>query len=147
MTPTLKAKQQQHLEDKMQETVCAHLRIRGVPDMLFWHTPNSSKMGGKRTSSGVPLAALRLKRQGMLAGVSDLVFLHNATFYALELKVKPNKPTDAQFEFMDRVKAAGGYAHWTDSLERALKILEAWGLIRPDINRLEPAEKSCLETV
>jgi hypothetical protein len=130
MTPTLAAKRRNNLEDQLQAAVVQHLEARGVAGLLYWHTPNSSKLGGARTASGVPYAALRLKKLGMLPGVSDLTLLHAGLFYALELKVRPNKPTEAQQEFMRRVCVAGGYSAWCSDLEDALETLKGWGLLR-----------------
>ena len=129
MTPTLDSKRRERHEDRLQAAVVAHLAARGVPGLLYWHTPNSSKMGGSRTKSGIPYAALRLKFLGLLPGVSDLVFLHQGSFYALELKVAPNKPTPAQLDFIERVHQAGGYAMWAADIDTALHTLEGWGLL------------------
>jgi hypothetical protein len=63
--------------------------------------------------------------------VSDLVFLRpDGIMFSLELKSKGGRPSDEQYQFMDDVNAAGGYAAWTDDLDRALAILAAWQLIR-----------------
>ena len=131
MTPTLARKRNQHLEDDLQAALVQHIELRKVPGLVFWHTPNSSKLGGARTRSGVPLAAVRAKRLGLRAGVSDLVFLRpDGIMFSLELKSKGGRPSDEQYQFMDDVNAAGGYAAWTDDLDRALAILAAWQLIR-----------------
>jgi hypothetical protein len=87
-------------------------------------------MGGKRTPSGIPLAAIRLKKQGMLPGVSDLVFLLAGKFHALELKIAPKMPTAPQLAFLDRVRSQGGEAAWSNDLDEALGALKSWGLIR-----------------
>jgi hypothetical protein len=130
MTPTLEAKHRRQIEAKIQDAVVQHLELRGQPGMLFWHTPNSSNLGGARTKSGVPLAAIRMKRHGLRKGVSDLVFLHKGIFFALELKSPGGQPSESQDQFMAAVNDAGGYATWCDSLDRALRILESWGLLR-----------------
>lgn len=131
MTPTLERKHNQQLEAKMQDAIVQHLELRAVPGLVFWHTPNSSKLGGTRTKSGIPLAAIRMKRHGLRKGVSDLVFLRpDGIFFALEIKTHGKKPSDEQHQFMADINAAGGYAAWTDSLDRALEILCAWSLIR-----------------
>lgn len=102
-----------------------------MPGLVYWHTVNSSKLGGARTKSGVPLAAIRAKRMGLRAGVSDLVFLRpDGILFTLELKSEGGRPTEEQYQFMDDINAAGGYAAWTDSLDRALEILRAWSLIQ-----------------
>ncbi len=129
MTPTLARKKQQHVEDQIQMAVVQHLQLRGVPGLLFWYTPNGSKLGGARTKSGMPLAAIRGKKLGLLSGVSDLLFWRAGTLYALELKSPGGRPSIEQHAFLDSVVAEGGYAMWTDDLDRALDILESWGLL------------------
>ena len=132
MTPTLNYKRQRYAEDQFQMALVQHIELLKVPGVVYWHTVNSAKLGGARTRSGVPLAAIRAKRMGLRAGVSDLVFLRpDGIMFTLELKSKGGHPTLEQYHFMDEINAAGGYAAWTDDLDRALLILEAWQLIRP----------------
>lgn len=130
MTPTIARKKQRHIEDQMQAAVVQHLELRGDPDMLYWHTPNGSKLGGARTKSGIPLAAIRGKRLGLRAGVSDLVLFRAGRLHALELKAPGGKPTIEQHAFLDGVQVNGGLADWTDDLDTALHILTMWGLLR-----------------
>ena len=130
MTPTLERKRSRFEEDQFQTALVQHIELRKVPGLVYWHTVNSSKLGGARTKSGVPLAAIRAKRMGLRAGVSDLVFLRpDGILFTLELKSKGGRPTEEQHQFMADINAAGGYAAWTDSLDRALEILKAWSLI------------------
>lgn len=82
-----------HPEDDLQRAVVSHLRSRGSRGLVFFHVPNSSKMGGKRTHDGVPLEAIRLKALGFRKGVSDLILLHEGCIFALELKAGKNTPT------------------------------------------------------
>lgn len=109
-------------EDTIQLAVFEHLRVRGTPGIVFWHTPN----GGKRN----PISGAILRRLGMLAGVSDVLVLCKGRFCALELKAPGNTPDEAQLEYLDRVNAAGGYADWCVGLDKALAILEKWGILR-----------------
>ena len=130
MTPTLARKRNQHLEDDLQAALVQHIELRKVPGLVWWHTMNSSKLGGARTKSGVPLAAIRAKRLGLRAGVSDLVFLHEGKFHALELKSDTGRPSKEQAAFIEDVIAAGGTACWANSLDAALAALKNWGLLR-----------------
>jgi hypothetical protein len=131
MTPTLARKKNRYEEDQFQMALVQHIELRKVLGLVYFYVPNSSKMGGKVTKSGVPLSAIRAKKMGLRAGVSDLVFLRpDGIMFVLELKSTGGRPTDEQHNFMDDVNAAGGYAAWTDSLDRALMILTSWGLIR-----------------
>jgi hypothetical protein len=120
-----------HPEDDMQAALVQHINARKFPDVVFWHTPNSSRMGGKRTNDGVPLEAIRLKRLGFRKGVADLSFVHRGNFYAIELKAGDNaRPTVEQMQFISDVNAAGGHGVICHDLDRAIRCLECWGLIR-----------------
>ena len=110
------------LEDKIQRAVCQHLRQRGAPGLLWWHTPN----GGKRR----PVEAAILKGLGTRAGVADLILVHRGRPFALELKTDEGRPTVEQMEFVSDFNSAGGSAAIVNGLDRALRTLETWGLLR-----------------
>ena len=130
MTPTLAHKKRRHVEDEIQAAVVQHLELRGQPGLVYFHVPNGSKLGGARTKSGIPLAAIRGKKLGLKAGVSDLILFYKRTLYALELKAPGGKPTDEQQQFLGAVIEQGGAAAWVDSLDTALDQLAGWGLLR-----------------
>ena len=65
-------------EDCIQRAVCQHLRTRGSPGLVWWHTPN----GGKRRT----IEAAIMKGLGVRAGVSDLIAVHEGKAFALELR-------------------------------------------------------------
>lgn len=81
-------------------------RIDSIKDIAF-HCPNEAK----RT----PQAGARMKRIGMLAGVSD-IFIPKASkgFYGLFIEVKARsaagyygKPTKTQLDFIEKVMSEG----------------------------------------
>ena len=113
-------------EQILHKEVAKHIRARGVPGLVFWHTPNQGRVGGHR---GRVQGAI-LKGLGVRAGVSDFVFLNKGLFYALELKVPGGRPTEEQLRFIDDVNKAGGFACVAAGLDTAIKVLETWGLIR-----------------
>lgn len=119
-----------HPEDDIQKAVVSHLQARGVPGLVFWHTPNSSKLGGKRTKDGVPLEAIRLKKMGFRAGVSDLVLIHSEKIFALELKAPGGRASSSQLEFIADMNRAGAFTCVCEGLDPALRTLEQWGLLR-----------------
>jgi len=96
-------------------TVFEHIRVRGVPGLVAWHTPNENT---------------RNIGQGIRRGVADVCLLHRGLFYALELKISGRTPTADQLAFIDNVNSAGGYACWCCGLDAALHVLEAWGLLK-----------------
>jgi hypothetical protein len=109
-------------EDELQRIVCQHLRQRGAPGLVWWHTPN----GGKRRR----VEAAILKGLGTRAGVADLIFVHSGRPFALELKADEGRPTVEQMEFVSDFNSAGGSAAIVNGLDRALCTLETWGLLR-----------------
>lgn len=109
-------------EGYVHRAVVAHVNARAVPGLLCWHTPN----GGRRS----PREAKSLQRMGVRAGVPDLLFFRQGIFYALELKSDYGKASQYQLEFISAVNREGGFAAVAQGLTAALKILEAWGLIR-----------------
>jgi hypothetical protein len=111
-----------HPEDEIQRAICQHLRQRGAPGLLWWHTPN----GGKRR----PIEAAILKGLGTRAGVADLILVHCGRPFALELKADNGKPSAAQIAFAEDLTKAGGCATIAFGLDQALRTLEMWGLLR-----------------
>lgn len=111
-------------EHSLQKQVITLLRFNAYPGVVFFHVPNEGKRGIK--------ARARLKQEGVLAGVSDIVLFipPQGRAHCLELKVKPNTPTDAQVAFGDAVAAAGGRFAVAYSLSEARIWLESWGAIR-----------------
>ena len=90
-----------HLESRMQVQCVKWFRLqyRQMGDLLI-HVPN----GGSRDLR----TAQRLKAEGVVPGVSDLVlFIPNLTHHGLfiELKIKPNKQSEHQKKWQLMVEA------------------------------------------
>ena len=107
-------------EDRIHEAVVTHLNIRGALGMVFFHVPNSPRSARN---------GARLKRMGARAGVSDLVLFHNERLYCLELKAPGGRASESQMEFMADMGLQGAFTCIVDSLDRAIKVLECWGLL------------------
>lgn len=109
-------------EDGIQRAVFQHIRARGVPGLVAWHTPN----GGKRK----PIEAAIFKGLGVRAGVSDIIAVHAGKIFALELKADGGRPTETQLEFLADIERAGAFTAIATGVDQALATLEAWGLLR-----------------
>jgi hypothetical protein len=108
-------------ERDIQEAVCEHLRTRGRPRLVWFAVPN----GGSRDVR----EAANMKRQGVTAGVADIILLHDCKFFALELKSETGRLSEAQMAFLAAVNEAGGFAAHAHGLDRAIATLEAWQLL------------------
>lgn len=109
-------------EQAVQRAVILHLETRGVPGLVFLHVPN----GGYRR----PAEARIFSGLGVRAGASDLLLWHDGKSYALELKADGGRATEAQLRFLSDMAEAGAFTCVAEGLDRALKVLEAWGLLR-----------------
>ena len=94
------------------------------PDLeLLFHVPN----GGKRDKR----EAISLKREGVKAGVPDLVLpVARGDYFGLyiELKVGKNKPKEHQLKWIDQLKEQGYFAAvcygWIEASEVIKNYLE-----------------------
>lgn len=88
-------------EDELQIMVMNYVRAE-YPGVLSFHVPN----GGSRN----PIEGGKLKRMGVLRGVSDVFIIKKTTLYSgliIELKVRPNKVTLEQYEFLVKISKEG----------------------------------------
>lgn len=109
-------------EDDIQRAVIQHLRERGAPGVVYFHVPN----GGQRSKTEAKI----LKGLGVRAGVPDIIIIHNSRVFALELKAPDGRPTESQMQFISDLNAAGGFGCIVVGLDKAIKCLETWGLLR-----------------
>lgn len=77
-------------EDHLQHQLITWLGFQ-YPDLWFHHSPNE----GRRT----PFEQFKFKYLGSDSGFPDLIF--PSIYLVIELKIKPNKPTDAQNEWLE----------------------------------------------
>lgn len=113
----------QRPEQKIHKAVVGHLRIRGVPGVVWWHAPMGIHAASKAQGA-------IMKSLGARAGVSDLVLVHQGKIYALELKAPGGRLTEKQLEFLADIERAGAFTCVAVGIDQALKTLEAWGLLR-----------------
>ena len=85
------------------------------PRVICYATPNA----GKRS----PQLGAWLKEEGMLSGVADLTILHPSSkkhLLFIELKIPPNKPSQAQLDFIAYANSLDYLAVVCFSLEEAM---------------------------
>lgn len=112
-------KPRNHHEDDLQKNVIDFIRLQ-YPSILAFHVPN----GGKRNK----WEAVRLKRQGVLAGVSDILLYWNGGFGAIELKVNQLIPSKTQEQFGKKLQSFGGRFALCNGIDSVQKTLKEWGV-------------------
>jgi hypothetical protein len=116
------ARHRRRPEAAIQRAVFQHLRARAAPNVFAFHPAN----GGYRK----PIEAAIMKGMGVVAGVPDIIAIHDGRVYALELKPEGGRATPKQQEAIAGMEAAGAFTAIAEGLDRALACLEAWGLLR-----------------
>jgi len=87
-------------EDQLQQKIVIDFRNRNLKnENLIFSVPN----GGSRN----PAEALKLKRTGTLAGVSDLIVIVPNRIIFLELKTESGIQSESQKEFQSNVQSLG----------------------------------------
>ena len=100
---------------------CDYNRNRHPELALLYHVPN----GGKRDAA----TARALKRQGVKAGISDLVLpVARSGYHGLyvELKAPGGKLEQSQIDFMQAVEAQGYFARVCVGWQAAVQTLSAY---------------------
>jgi len=104
------------LEDDLQMAVAKYLDFQGI---LWCHVAN------ERNTSFVKGA--RLKKKGVKSGVPDCLIFEPRGLYgglAIELKIKPNKVSLNQKEWITRLKNNKWSAHTAYSFDEAKEIID-----------------------
>jgi hypothetical protein len=109
-------------EAAIQRAVFQHFRTRGAPGVFAFHPAN----GGYRR----PLEAKILKGIGVVAGVPDVIAIRDGRTYALEIKAEGGRLTEAQERVLIALREAGATASHAHGIDQALRLLEAWGLLK-----------------
>lgn len=107
-------------EDALQIQVINYLRYQH-PKSIFFHVPN----GGNRNA----IEGAKFKRMGVLSGVPDILILNSNYSYnglALELKIKPNKPTKNQIDVMKKFEDVGFQVEVCYDLDSCINIIDKY---------------------
>ena len=115
-------KSRNNFEDLLQEQVAQYLRLQygRFPHIQFFAVPN----GGKRNT----FEALRLKKQGVLSGVPDILIFWDGGYGALELKIGKNGLSKTQVIFRNDWVGRGDKYAVCKSLEAVIDTLKEWGV-------------------
>lgn len=117
-------------EDAIQQHVVHLMRAHGRPDVCWFAVANGE---ARSLATGA-----KLKRQGVIAGAPDMVFVVDGHFYGIELKTDTGKISGSQSAFGDWIRGAGGTYRVAYGLDGAAKCLQEIGALRPNINLTFP---------
>ena len=114
-------------EDRLQIAVVNYMKV-AYPKITPVHVPNE----GKRTR----FESWKLKQMGMTAGVPDIMIFFQRpesegsdriySGLAIELKVKPNKPTGKQLQFLSLLHDNGWYTAVTYDFDTTKIIIDKY---------------------
>ena len=107
-------------EDNLQIAVANYLRL-AYPKVLWTHVANE-----RQTS---PQRGAKLKKMGVRAGIPDiLIFAKRGSVsgLAIELKIKPNTPTQAQKDCLDTLSINGWWTKLCWDFDGAKKIIDSY---------------------
>jgi hypothetical protein len=120
-------------EARIQAAVVAYIRTV-APGVLVFHVAN----GGLRT----PREAARLKWQGVVAGVPDLVIVApGGRTRFLEIKTETGRLSKEQIDMFDRLAAFGTEPLVCRGIDDARRALAAWGIATREV-RYERSRRS-----
>lgn len=97
---------------------------------LMYHIPNE----GKRSAA----TGARMKQAGLKSGVPDVCLPTAHGGYIglyIEMKVKPNKPTENQKQWLRALREAGHFTAVTYTWEEAKDLIEEYLSLPPTIER------------
>lgn len=111
----------------------AEAKSRECPELAWlFAVPNGTFYGNEMTTiRGKPvprrlLQAQRMRREGLKTGVPDMILpIPRKPYHALfiELKVKPNKPSEEQMAWLNFLNAQNYRAEWCYGQDRAKEII------------------------
>ena len=109
-------------EQQIQRAIFDHFAWRGAPGVFAFHPAN----GGYRK----PVEAAIMKGLGVVAGVPDVIAIHNGRVFAMEIKAEGGRATEKQLACIAALREAGAFTCIAEGLDRALDVLESWGILR-----------------
>jgi hypothetical protein len=109
-------------EQQIQRAIFEHLRWRAVPGAFAFHVPN----GGWRSA----VEAAIFKGIGVVAGIPDVVAIHDGKVFCLELKVDRGRLSNVQRDAHERLREAGATVATAYGIDEALGQLTEWCMIK-----------------
>jgi len=106
-----------HIESAIQQSCVVWFRA-AYPLYLIFSVPN----GGSRNS----IEALNIKREGALAGVSDLIVVAERAVLFVEMKAPKGRQQESQKKFQNKVERLGHRYCICHTLSEFQRCIEQW---------------------
>jgi hypothetical protein len=120
--PVKQVRRRQQPERQLQVALIEHLSWRAPAGTWWTHFP----AGGRRSR----VTGAILRGMGTKPGCPDLFILSHGRLYGLELKAGRNGLSPAQIATHEEMRKAGATIGTAGTLDQALDLLGAWGVIR-----------------
>lgn len=115
-------------EDLIQQSILAACKVILRDDVKVFAVPNGEKRDWQ--------SAKRLKMQGVMAGMTDLVFLlGGGAAFLMEVKTKKGSFSKGQRDLRKWCTGTGTPWCVVRSREEAIATLKEWNLVRPEYRR------------
>lgn len=112
-----KRRKPRHLESGIQQACVRWFRL-AFPRYLCFAVPN----GGSRNA----IEAANMKKEGVMAGVSDLIVVAERRVLFVEMKTRKGRQQDTQKAFQHRVEVLGHRYVVCRSLEDFMRAVNEW---------------------
>jgi hypothetical protein len=111
-------------EELIQRAIIQRWRLLGTTGSIVAHIPN----GGLRSKA----TAARMKAMGVLPGMMDLLCGSiDCGLFLMEIKAKRGRLSSEQKNIQQMLQAMGVPVFVCDSLDKAIVVLETYGVIKP----------------
>ena len=110
-------------EAEIHRSLVEHLRLRAVPSLFWFHCPSGAYFGGKRQGA-------IMKGLGWIAGIPDLMLIHQSQPLGLELKRQGGRLSADQVAVHEAMRRAGADVSTVYDVDQALDQLSDWKLLR-----------------
>lgn len=119
-------------ERSIQYALVDRLRICAPPHVLWLAIPNGELRDLATLAGEQRFSAAKLLRMGFRRGAGDMLFIYGGRVLFLELKRRGKKPSPDQIEFAGDAECAGAEYAYRDTLDGAVDLLVARGILPPD---------------
>lgn len=119
-------KKRQSPERDFQRALVKHLSVMFGSDVFWTHFPSGVALGGWGRERFI--RGDHLKKMGLKPGVPDILIIYDGKAHWLELKSAKGGLSEAQYDTLDDLSAAGSWVCVVRTLAEAFRAIDAWGI-------------------